>query len=416
MEIQNCCREAVGSLEHTSESFVFNVVESDSKGYLRVSEDDERYFVFENGDFFPNLGYNLTFNQVDWINPRSNAQQNKFSAMADNGIQYARIWLTQWSIFGSSWNPWKHHNDAAATGLSTFPDDVYSPESEVSLIINHNWNRCALWGWNTYKVPFKLDTEYRVRVRYKEDPDVPLTGPNDALNPYGLVVKTGGWLWGTADSNCYDSNSGTLMAATYDDTVTDDLVDSSWKILESTFTPTSGNYNSNNNLYLALENVTDGRVMIDHIWIEEVLGGDQYGPNIVTKPDMDHHMYFDQRNSYAFDKTLELVEENGIYIRPVLNIADFIFSRMEADGTVGTDYDPINFYGTGRSVTRVRWLQQAWWRYAQARWGYSTNIHSWEMMNEGDPNDSRHYVMADEFGKYMKCSVFDIAANPSTCL
>ena len=118
---------------NTPPSFVFNVVNR-RKGYLRVSEDDERYFVFENGDFFPNLGYNLTFNQVDWINPRSNAQQNKFSAMADNGIQYARIWLTQWSIFGSSWNPWKHHNDAAATGLSAFPGDVYSPESELSLI------------------------------------------------------------------------------------------------------------------------------------------------------------------------------------------------------------------------------------------------------------------------------------------
>ena len=41
--------------------------------------------------------------------------------------------------------------------------------------------------------------------------------------------------------------------------------------------------------------------------------------------------------------------------------------------------------GTGGAVTKIRWLQQAWWRYLQARWGYSTNIHSWELLNEGDP-------------------------------
>jgi len=41
------------------------------------------------------------------------------------------------------------------------------------------------------------------------------------------------------------------------------------------------------------------------------------------------------------------------------------------------------FYGLGRSQNKVRWIQQTWWRYLQARWGYSPNIHSWELTNEG---------------------------------
>ncbi len=42
----------------------------------------------------------------------------------------------------------------------------------------------------------------------------------------------------------------------------------------------------------------------------------------------------------------------------------------------------------------------------QARWGYSPNIHSWELLNEGDPGNANHWALADEFGKYMKCGVF----------
>ena len=53
-------------------------------------------------------------------------------------------------------------------------------------------------------------------------------------------------------------------------------------------------------------------------------------------------------------------------------------------------------------MTKTRWLQMAWWRYVQARWGYSPNIHSWELLNEGDPASSAHYQLADELGRSMR--------------
>jgi hypothetical protein len=35
-------------------------------------------------------------------------------------------------------------------------------------------------------------------------------------------------------------------------------------------------------------------------------------------------------------------------------------------------------------------------------------VHSWELLNEGDPANPRHYALADEFGKYLGCGVFGI--------
>jgi hypothetical protein len=83
--------------------------------------------------------------------------------------------------------------------------------------------------------------------------------------------------------------------------------------------------------------------------------------------------------------------------------------RLQPDGSIDPSnrgYD--NFYGEWREGTKGRWLQQAWWRYLQARWGYSVNIHSWELINEGDPVSTRHYTLTDELGKYMHCRVFNV--------
>src|SRR5205807_442665 len=51
--------------------------------------------------------------------------------------------------------------------------------------------------------------------------------------------------------------------------------------------------------------------------------------------------------------------------------------------------------------TKVRSLQQYYWRYLAARWGYSTAVHSWELLNEGDPYNGNHYGLADAFAAYM---------------
>lgn len=72
------------------------------------------------------------------------------------------------------------------------------------------------------------------------------------------------------------------------------------------------------------------------------------------------------------------------------------------------DNNPGGFYSSGRVLNKTLWIQQAWWRYAQARWGYSNAIHSWELLNEGDPFSTQHYQRVDEMGKSLHCRVFGI--------
>ena len=386
----------------------FSVIESGSKGFIQVSESDTRYFEFEDGAYFPALGYNMNYDHVSWTNPVLDNQAN-FQEMGENGIQLARVWLSQWGIFGASWNPWNAIDPAMHglyipyTGL-TF-SEPYSG-SETSLRLEATKNPCMFVGSMKARPAVLANSRYRVRIRYRTQN---LAGPRASGLPYGLVAKTGDWLWGPGNT-CQDAGSGQTVTP-YQPQVSGD-----WAILEGSLQ--TGNTNFLPLFYLVVENVTAGRADVDYVWIEQDLGNGQYGPNIISKPWMSHHLYFEQRNSYAFDEVLNLAEENGVYLRlVVLEKNDWIFNRIDELGQPITydplcdDQDPHNdpqrcpgnnwFYGQRRTLTKMRWLHQAWWRYLQARWGYSTNIHSWELLNEGDPASELHFTMADEFGKYM---------------
>ncbi len=387
----------------------FTVVASGSHGFVRVSQADPRYFEFDDGTYFPALGYNMNYNGVSWTNPVLDNQEN-FKAMSENGIQLVRIWLSQWGIYTSAWNPW-NSIDPSQHSLYVPETGIYMsqahPGSEISMRINAEYNPCMFIG--AFKAPpaVKRNTDYRIRILYKAED---IRGPVVGGQPYGFVGKTGGWLWGDEDQ-CNLSGAGQVVTAYQAESTAD------WQILEGRLN--SGETDFLPLFYLVMENVSAGSAYVDSVWIEEDLGGGQYGPNIVSKPWMAQHLTMEQRNSYAFDKVLDLAEQYGVYLRPViLEKNEPILQSINFDG-LPIPYSPLCyddlstndppecpgnqwFYGNGRSVTKVRWLQQAWWRYLQARWGYSTSIHSWELLNEGDPADENHYALADEFGRYMR--------------
>ncbi len=403
-------QDASGWVESTPQSF--SVFASQKPGFVQVSESDPRYFEFENGDYFSGLGYNLNYNQVDWINPITGNQAN-FQTMSENGIQLIRIWLSQWGIFGSAWNPWnspdpgKHAQYIPNPGL-TYSETYLGNELSMVLAWENEWfSPCMFIGAWKAKSAVKSDTDYRIQIRYKVSE---LGGPRNPDQPSGFVAKIGGWLW---DSEyCYDPGTGTVVAATYPGgnwKIFSDPSDSSWMILEGIFNTLNSDFLPN--FYLALENMNAGRVNVDHVSIEEILIDGEYGPNIVSKPSMAHHLYFEQRNSYAFDKLLELAATYDIYFRPVIHEKnEWISNTIAADGSFTTKSND-NFYGEWRQETKGRWLQKAWWRYLQARWGYSTQIHSWELLNEGDPANTRHFALADDLGKFMNCQVFGVPVD-----
>lgn len=410
-------QDASGSVR--SQEYTFSVIESGNPGFLQVSAADPRYFEFEDGSYFAGMGYNMNYDQVSWINPVLDNQET-FQRMSENGIQLTRIWLSQWSIFTSAWNPWnsiipeQHNQYIPFNGLSS--DGAYiDGGSETSMIINTSYDPCMFIGWGKAPPAVRQNSTYRVRIRYKTQN---ISGPRIPGQPYGLAAKVGGvenggWLWGDG-LYCNDPGTGILVT----EHVSTNTIDQAepWRILEGSWY--SGNASFLPFFYIVMENVTTGRAFIDYVWIEEDLGGGLYGENIISKPWMSHHLYFEQRNSFAFDRMLELAHQYGIYLHPViLEKNEWAFNRIQADGSFD-DYSPSNdnFYGLWRDESKVRWLQQAWWRYLQARWGYSTNIHSWELLNEGDPGSDRHFTQADEMGKYLHCTVFELpVSQDGTC-
>ncbi len=383
-----------------STPITFNVADSNERGFIRVAANDKRYFEYSDGSYFPALGYNMNFNQIDWTNPIL-ANQNKFASLRENNVQLVRIWLSQWSIFGSAWNPWNYINDSGAgipVPYLTSSSPYQAGGSETSMVVNSQVDACMFIGWMKARPAVKSNTNYRIRVRYKTQN---ISGPRIAGYPYGFTVKiSNNWLSGSGQ-NCNDP--GLANTAVVGNHVSENTYDQAqpWQIYE-------GMWNSGANrflpyFYLVMDNVNAGRSFVDYVWMEEDLGSGQYGANIISKPWMSHHLYFEQRNSYAFDQVLKLAEENDVYLKTVLlEVNEWSMQRMLSDGT-WSDGNPSadNFYGNYRTTTKVRWLQQAWWRYVQARWGYSPNIHSWELLNEGDPANSRHFALADEFGKFM---------------
>ena len=418
-------KDGGGQAETQPQSFI--VAPSANKGFIRVSPNDPRYFEFDNGDLFLGLGYNLTYGQISWGNPTEN--EARFATLQQDGLQLFRAWLSQYGLFTSAWNGWNtplegHANYIPYEGLG----GAYAyPGSDVAMNLLWNENPGMFLGFLKEGPAVKRNTTYHLTIRYLI-PE-PLNGPRIAGHPYGLVAKTGGWLAGSDPwpANIYgfvDPGTGTIVSDYAHQSPTDSAGKPQWATLQGELT--TGNEDFLPYFYMVMENIKDGStangtgnvVYIDRVELRETLGSGQYGPNIIPKPWMAHHLYFEQRGSYNFDKVLELAEAHDLYFKLViLEKNDWILNRFDNQGNLIPDdlrcqdndsnNDPAKcpgndwFYGNGRQMTKTRWLQQAWWRYLQARWGYSPHIHSWELLNEGNPGSELHYVLADEFGKYM---------------
>ena len=409
--------DASGSV--TSPVETFSVSSSTNAGFIRVSPRDSRYFEFESGRWFPGLGYN---NGIEWYYPspvRSSA--SRFAVMGQNGVELSRVWLSQAGIFGSAWNPWyglrgDYGGYIPRTGVTpggtparmklrlTYAEDASGNKN------TGYFEACRFLGGFQAATAVKRNTAYHVTVRYNS---FDITGPRNASFPdYGFVLKMQNPANGNWHTDCYEPDSGNstgLVISPYAGNSTEEtLLEGDWNSGSNDFLPP---------FYMALENVratnpATGRIPAVYVSSVEIRerrsDGTLTGPNIIAKPSMEHHKYFDQRLSFAFDQILEIARQNGVYLKVVILEKDEdILTQLDSAGNFGSQ-SSNNFYGNYRTVTAGRWLQQAWWRYLQARWGYSPNVHSWELLPAGDPASDRHHTLADEFGKYMK----QFAPNP----
>ncbi len=394
--------DASGRTQSASRSFV--VSPSNNPGFIKISSTDSRYFEFDNGQPFNALGFQGTGSWDESILDKVPVYQN----YEQNGINLTRIWIS--GIYGSAWLEWlggrnQYDGYLPRSAIEPFHDpvnnrDLLTLQMDYEKDGDTGWfDACRFQFWDEPEA-IKRNTNYRLQIRYWGQD---ISGPRiSSYSNYGLVGKIGGG-W---DVNCYEPGTSNIVTNYGGNT-------SDWNVIEGTWN--SGDNDFLPRIYLGLENVIQGQANILSISLREELGNGQFGPEILKEPSMEYDSYFPERSAYALDKTINLAEKYGVYLKLVImEKNDTIYFKMDDDGTFvmpGESDNPDGFYGLGREVNKTRWLQEAWWRYLQARWGYSTHIHSWESANEGDPWLQTNYEMTDEMGKFMHCKVFGVTVS-----
>ncbi|MCS7306030.1 MAG: DUF5060 domain-containing protein [Thermoguttaceae bacterium] len=138
-----------------------------------------------------------------------------------------------------------------------------------------------------------------------------------------------------------------------------------------------------------------GRAWLDQIVLAEAAGG----PNLLAEADPNRPLrtYYNPVDCFMLDLLLEAAEQEGIYLQLCLLTRDLYMSALQKEGS--PEYQQA-----------IRDAKKTF-RYAIARWGYSTSLAAWEYWNEMNPGlpTDRFY---DELGEYLE--KIDIYRHPRT--
>ena len=379
----------------------FDVEPSSGKGFLRVSPHDSRYFQYTDGSAF----YPIGFQVPEHLNQPRALGQPLYNELAGSGVTLVRMWIS--SLFGSAWTPYiggrnQYRGYLPNAGLVTVSA---APEHQTEFAMMLDWNEDGDTGWFDACRLLGRDsldavlpgTSYLITAEFAS---WDVEGPRDMRSPdFGLVIKQG-----SLRQDCYQTGTGSVI------TTHGGSESGVWQTISGVWQ--SGDSNFLPPLQIALENVNSGFAFVRSISVKELHADGSLGPEILTRPKMDMTSYVSSKHAYQLDQIVEMAETAGVYLKLVVSEkGDEIWLKINDDNsfTNGEDNED-SYYGLGRDMNKVRWLQRAWWRYLQARWGYSPAIHSWELLNEGDPALDAHFLMADEFARYMKYGVFGVDA------
>ncbi len=384
----------------------FTVTNPLKKGFVRVSKSDTRYFEFSNGElYFP-------------IGPASTSDNN-FAKLANTGENFVRLWMGGLGAYSSNWSRWK--SSAARLGNEGFAAPISydpGPTNELTYTIYYPAGyRIWLGTWQDpmFGPRIEKDKKYQYKIHFKASN---IAGPRNAAFPYGFVIRSSDGLFGTSadDRDTFEAvmRNNDPKVTPYASPLTilahvKDNKSGQWQTITGAFT-TDTKKNVRNSIYLYLDNVTSGQVNIDEFSVREVLPDGSLGGEVVRNPRADLHTYVEQRPAAFLDWQIEQGEQYGVFFKYVVHDKnDWIQNHLKIDGSwtgnvLGSD-GKMHPGGDGYfqpENTKARWLLRQWYRYIAARWGYSTAIHTWELLNEGPPvNSGPHATTAQAFASFM---------------
>lgn len=374
--VQIFAQDASGSTQVAAGSFT--VTDSANKGFIRVAAADSRYFEYDNGDLYWPIG------------PAEEWRTNTPGTM-----NLKRTWLGGMGIYSTNWARWKssaeqHGNEGVKEHLnfleaypgSELSHDLFYPEGA------RIW--MTYWLDDDFAHVLENNTNYQIKLRLKT---IDLAGPREAGKAWGLTVKRHDWT-GLEPNPANLANKPALIP--HIQTTRD------WHTVVARFN-TGSTGTSDRDLSIYLENVTAGRAYVDEMSIRKVMPDGTLGAELVRNPKADMHKFVEQRPAGYLDDQVEISRANGVNnIFVVMDKNDWIPNHLNVYGRF-VDYGDGYYQPKG---TKARWLIEQWWRYIAARWGYATNVFSWELNNEGPPDDGtgEHSQMTQDMGAFFKAN------------
>jgi hypothetical protein len=352
-------------------------------GFVQVSQRDSRYFEYSDGTPYSGSGVNASDRGIFVSEQQAEAEfREKY---ASGKLNLARVGLAPQLVFARGSHEW----DAWRTPVGT-SDDLRSTEQVHQ---DHDFS-VKISGENAY-------------IFQASNGDQRLAGGLEADVTY--VVRVTAFLGTTPMENLKvrllagaENFEAVLQELGPNDGWSETDLGDGWKRYESMFTNAQGRLLFSGRAALAV-GVTTGTAYLDEVYIGEELEGGKVGPNVVFKGKLNYHQYFDPIASANWDLILEHAEQYGLALKLVISEKqDMILNRMSPEDGVfdpSLRLNPENFYS--QRGNKVRRLQEYYWRYLAARWGYTRGVHSWELLNEGDPSSAAHRDQAVHLAQVM---------------
>ena len=165
-------------VETPSRNFIATAALPDAHGFIRVSQNDPRYFEFSDGTPFLGLGHQTSL--------KANTQvEDTFDTYQANGVNLLRTWLSATGVYSLGfwfWDTW------ANSSLVFSP--AYLGSDVAARIVGTGDSPCIFQGFGEgAHAALKGKRTYRIEIRAKLEN---ITSPRIANRPYGLVAKLGG--------------------------------------------------------------------------------------------------------------------------------------------------------------------------------------------------------------------------------
>lgn len=359
--------EAKGSAQSPERSFTaFAPTNSMNHGAVRASGRDSRYFEFEDGSLFLGNGHGMGASDELY----SFDVQKQFAAQGDGTEELLRFWIAG-HLWGSAWQPWAsrtlgYNGTVPATGLSV--ESAYA-DGLASLRLDAN-NSIVFQGFMSGHPAIIPGHTYHVRVRWRTE-DV--QGPANADLAYGVCVRLTGW------PEVGKTHQSPLAISHVVGTTP-------WHVAETNI-EASGEMTQNRdflaNVAVIMENTTGGRVYVDEVSVREVFPRGRFGAELLRSPRFNSHLTYDLRRGAGLEAILADAASHGKYLKLVISEKqEDLMNWISACGLP----DPMGGHFFERRGPGHR-LHEYYWRHLIARFGAYRSVHSWETVNEEDPND-----------------------------